>query len=112
MRYRDAEPGTWILFCIIVRIMLRMGYHRGPAGCPAITPFQGEMRRRLWVVIYSGDIIISMQIGMPRMINDAVRDTAPPSNLLDSDLNEDSRIPPAVPPQDRAHAGAVPHWPI
>jgi hypothetical protein len=35
--------GCWIILGIILRLSLRMGYHREPSKFPRITPFQAEM---------------------------------------------------------------------
>lgn len=85
---KDTEIGTWILLGIIIRIAMRMGYHRDPSHSPRISPFHGEMRRRAWAMISHLDLIISSQIGLPRMINDSQSDTAEPQNLLDDDFDE------------------------
>ncbi|OQE37704.1 hypothetical protein PENCOP_c009G07388 [Penicillium coprophilum] len=91
---KDADQDIWILSGISVNIALRMGYHRDPSHLPGITPFAGEMRRRAWATILQGDILISTQMGMPRMIKDWQCDTVEPRNLNDSDFDEDcSELP-------------------
>ncbi|EKV12775.1 Fungal specific transcription factor, putative [Penicillium digitatum] len=95
---KDADRDIWILLGISVNIALRMGYHRDLSHLPGISPFAGEMRRRLWATILQGDILISTQIGMPRMIKAWQCDTAEPRNLNDSDFDEDcSELPPSRP---------------
>ncbi|KAJ5494645.1 transcriptional regulator family: Fungal Specific TF [Penicillium fimorum] len=91
---KDADQDIWILSGISVNIALRMGYHRDPSHLPGISPFAGEMRRRAWATILQGDILISTQMGMPRMIKDWQCDTLEPRNLNDSDFDEDcSELP-------------------
>jgi Fungal specific transcription factor domain len=63
---------------MIVRTALRMGYHRDARHSARISPFHGEMRRRAWAVIFGLDIIVSSQIGLPRMIKERQSDTAEP----------------------------------
>ncbi|KAI1438767.1 hypothetical protein GGR50DRAFT_300649 [Xylaria sp. CBS 124048] len=70
--------------------MLKMGLHRDPSKLPRITPYQGEMRRRLWHIAIQIDLLVSFHLGLPGMINGIESDTALPSNLLDSDFDEDS----------------------
>ena len=97
-RCRDTEPSVCVVFGIIIRLALHMGCHRDPRHLPAITPFQGEMRRRIWAILHSGDVMLSMQIGCPRMISDDQWDTAPPRSLLDNDFDEDCEVlPPSRP---------------
>lgn len=81
---------VWILMGIILRLALRMGYHRDPSHFLRITPFQGEMRRRTWAVIAQLDAFGSPQVGLPRMISESHSDTAEPRNLLDEDFDESS----------------------
>ena len=85
---KDADRDIWILSGISVNIALRMGYHRDPSHLPGISPFAGEMRRRAWATILQGDILISTQMGMPRMIKDWQCDTVEPRNLNDGDFDE------------------------
>jgi hypothetical protein len=94
----DANKDMWFLLAIEVNLAMRMGYHRDPSHFPGISPFQGEMRRRLWATVLMSDIMISNQMGMPRMISDWKCDTAEPRNLNDADFNEDTKeLPPPRP---------------
>ncbi|KAF4957808.1 hypothetical protein FSARC_11184 [Fusarium sarcochroum] len=94
----DSQTGNWLLFGIILRLALRMGYHRDPSLFPAIGVFHCEMRRRIWLVLYSMDTILSLQMGMPRMVKDGQWDTKPPRHLVDADLSEAmAELPPSRP---------------
>lgn len=64
----DAEVGIWVVTGIIVRLSLRMGYHRDPSNYPSLSPFQGEMRRRVWSFIRQLDTLFSFQLALPSMI--------------------------------------------
>lgn len=86
---RDYEFGSYVLLGMVVRIAMRLGYHRDARHYPNISPFDGEMRRRVWCMIYQLDLIASAQVGLPRMIHQEETDTAEPKNLLDADFNED-----------------------
>jgi hypothetical protein len=88
-RARNTEFGTYILLGIVIRVAMRLGYHRDASHFPSISPFDGEMRRRVWCMIYHLDLLNSAQVGLPRMIRDAETDTAEPKNLLDNDFDED-----------------------
>ncbi|KAI0975927.1 fungal-specific transcription factor domain-containing protein [Xylaria arbuscula] len=95
---RDAREDLWFLLAFQVNMALRMGYHRDPSHFPNISPFQSEMRRRLWSSINFSDVMISCQMGMPRMLSNAGCDTAEPRNLNDSDLTPGmSELPVARP---------------
>jgi len=98
LRSRDTQFGIWLLCGTLVRIALRMGYHREPSRFPNITPFQAEMRRRIWTMIVSLDLMTSMQNGLPRMIQPYMYDVMEPRNLTDADLDEDMvELPPSRP---------------
>lgn len=98
MRYPDASVHTWILFGTILRIALRMGYHRDPSHFPNISAFQGEMRRRIFVALHAMDVMLSLQVGLPRLLKDGHCDTQPPRNLEDHDFGKDTlELPPSRP---------------
>jgi hypothetical protein len=91
----DSQTGTWILMGIIVQIAVRMGYHRDGSQSPRLSPFQSEMRRRAWAVIFQIDSAAAGQYGLPRMINDSQADTREPSDVNDDALSRDmSELPP------------------
>ncbi|KAK9850069.1 hypothetical protein MYU51_012901 [Penicillium brevicompactum] len=94
----DADKDIWFLLALEVNLAMRMGYHRDPNHFSGISPFQGEMRRRLWATVLMGDILISNQMGMPRMISDTKWDTSEPRNLNDTDFDEQSTELPLSPP--------------
>jgi hypothetical protein len=97
-RSKDCDPGVLLLTSICVRLAMRMGYHRDPAPHPAITPFQGEIRRRVWTFIRGFDSLISFQFGLPAMIKSDHMDTESPRNLYDDELFEDMKaLPPSRP---------------
>jgi hypothetical protein len=92
----DSETGLWVLMGVVVRIALRMGYHRDGSHTPRLSPFQAEMRRRVWAVVFQLDCAVANQFGLPRMIDRSQVDTAEPLNLLDEDLSPDMQaLPPA-----------------
>ncbi|KAM5343615.1 hypothetical protein ACJ41O_012152 [Fusarium nematophilum] len=97
-RCRDAHLGLWVLSSIAIRLAMRMGYHRDPEKYPEISPFQGEMRRRVWAVVMQLDTLGSGQLGLPTMIQEPQCDTRLPLNLLDEDFGPDStQLPPERP---------------
>lgn len=97
-RSRDAEPGVLLMVSLCVRLAMRMGYHRDPGPHPQITPFQGEMRRRVWTFVRQCDLLISFQFGLPAMIRTDHIDCLPPRNLYDDELYEEMKeLPPSRP---------------
>ncbi|PKY05134.1 hypothetical protein P168DRAFT_304196 [Aspergillus campestris IBT 28561] len=95
----DAKRDMWYLLAMEVNLAMRTGYHRDPSHFPGISPFQGEMRRRVWATVLMSDIMISNQMGMPRMISDWKCDTTEPRNLNDADFDEDTKELPSPRPE-------------
>ncbi|EMR71009.1 putative fungal specific transcription factor domain protein [Eutypa lata UCREL1] len=95
---KDVDTGIWVLSGNIVQIALHMGYHRDAKHFPNISPFAGEMRRRVWGMITQIDYTSSTQIGLPRLVKESQCDTEPPRNLFDTDFDESTtELPPSRP---------------
>jgi hypothetical protein len=88
---RDAEASVWVLVGMIARLAMRMGYHRDPKFFPNLSPFQGEMRRRIWTFVRSADLLFSFQVALPSMIRIGDSDTELPNNLFDDEFDEDTK---------------------
>jgi hypothetical protein len=92
---READISVWVLSGVIARLAMRMGYHRDSKMFPNISPFQGEMRRRVWSFVRTADLLFSFQVGLPCMLRVADSDTELPRNLYDDDFDEDCKeLPP------------------
>ncbi|KAL3704326.1 hypothetical protein TMatcc_010017 [Talaromyces marneffei ATCC 18224] len=99
----DSSFDGWFLMGTIIRLAMRMGYHRDPntQTDSKITPFEGEMRRRRWHAILQLDTLISFQMGMPSMIPPEFCDTESPRNLNDEDIwPAIETLPPSRPSSD------------
>ncbi|KAF2099562.1 hypothetical protein NA57DRAFT_65585 [Rhizodiscina lignyota] len=94
-RSRDAEFGIQIAVSVLVRLAMKMGYHRDSRPYPNITPFHGEMRRRIWANVRQFDLLFSFQNGLPPMIRPCDTNVEVPRNLYDDELYEEM---PALPP--------------
>lgn len=99
-RGNDSEISIWLLTGMIIRLGMRMGYHRDAKIFPNISVFQGEMRRRIWTWVRHVDLLFSFQVGLPTMIRAGDSDTGLPRNLYDEDFDEDST---ELPPERPAH---------
>jgi len=100
LRSNNAFVNVWLMLGLIVRLALRMGYHRDAKHYPNITPFHGEMRRRAWAGISMIDVLISFQLGLPSMVKTIQSDTQPPRNLLDRDFGITTTV---LPPSRGEH---------
>ncbi|KAJ9295781.1 transcriptional regulator family: Fungal Specific TF [Paecilomyces variotii] len=98
----DSSLELWHLMGIIIHTAMRLGYHRDPKVFgKKRSPFDGEMRRRVWHTVLQMDGLMSFQMGLPSMIPMEYCDTSVPSNLKDSDFSpESTSLSPARPLTD------------
>jgi hypothetical protein len=104
----DDHAALWSISSVAVRLAQRKGYHRDPAkicisnssSIPvAVTPFETEMRRRIWFQVQSFDMLFSTQSGLPPIVYNEVCDVGHPTNLTDDDFNEDTTVLPPPRPE-------------
>ena len=102
LRNREADAGIWVLVGMISRLAMRMGYHRDSKWFKELSPFQGEMRRRVWTFVRQADLLFSFQLSMPPMIRTGDSDTDLPRNIYDNEFDEDSTELPTSRPNNEA----------
>lgn len=96
------DSDAWMLIGLASRLAVKMGYHRDPRHFPSIKPFEGEMRRRVFFVVQTFDLLLSFSEGLPSTLQEEECDTEPPRNLLDEDFDEDIELlPPSRPVTER-----------
>lgn len=95
----DPQREVTLVFGILTRLAFLMGYHRDASNFPKqFTAFEGEMRRRVWAMVKQFDLLVAFQLGIPNNIPPDTWDTQIPSNLLESDFDEDTvKLPPSRP---------------
>ncbi|KAK4223087.1 hypothetical protein QBC38DRAFT_447697 [Podospora fimiseda] len=102
LSHPDANTSASVILSIIVRLAMHMGLHRDPRHYPNMSPFEGEMRRRTWVILRDVDILIGFQFGLPGNIANDLYDTELPRNLHDEDFDESTQVlPPSRPETER-----------
>jgi hypothetical protein len=102
-RAKEPEQNILIGSAILVRHAMRLGYHRDSKYFPGLSPFLGEMRRRIWALIKQADLRISAQFGLPPMVGNDVANTELMRNIYDDELYEDIKeLPPSRPLYDGA----------
>lgn len=84
----EADIGLWVLSRMVISLAMRTGIHRDGKNFPGITPFQCEIRRRLWTFLRTLETHLSFAVGLPSMIREYDTDTELPSNLKDDDFEE------------------------
>lgn len=98
----NAQTDVLLIFAVQSRLAFMMELNRDGSNHPhQYSPFEVEMRRRVWSMIVNFDILSSCQRGIPTTIMPDSWDTKPPSNLMDTDFDEDTtELPPARPETD------------
>lgn len=96
---KGDQTSCYLIVAVAVRLALRMGLHRDSDKVKGnITPYQGEMRRRVWHLLVQMDLLVSFHNGLPSMVQAVKSDTRVPLNLQDPDFDEDStELPPSRP---------------
>ncbi|KXH65470.1 fungal specific transcription factor domain-containing protein [Colletotrichum salicis] len=100
---RAAQMNCYVLSSVCLRLLLKMGLHRDPDRLLAgtVSPYEAEMRRRMWNMAVQLDLLVSFHMGLPSMLNGIDADCALPRNLVDEDFDEDTPVlPPARPVTD------------
>ena len=78
-----------------------MGYRRDPRHFKLLSPYEGEMRRRIWARIYIFDAVLATQLGLPTIIKKSICDTLPPQNISDEDYDSTATcLPPSRPDEE------------
>lgn len=93
---QDLSIETSIILGSAIRLAMRMGIHRNSSNY-SLTPFQSEMRRRLWAVIYRADTLYSFQLSLPPNIRQQDCDCGLPRNIKNEDFGEMTDLPPEKP---------------
>ncbi|KAB8343245.1 hypothetical protein FH972_022834 [Carpinus fangiana] len=66
---------------------LSAGFHREPSDLGArISPFDREMRRRIWATMVELELAAAVARGLPSMVSSVASQTRPPLNIRDADL--------------------------
>ncbi|KAF2703937.1 hypothetical protein K504DRAFT_166951 [Pleomassaria siparia CBS 279.74] len=98
LRRDDHHSKIWLMHGVVLRVAMRMGYHRDPNAFSSMPPFVGEMRRRVWHVLNMMDVLISFAIGLPSLVRRVESDVRAPRNLYDSDISPKmTKLPQARP---------------
>ncbi|PNY27117.1 transcriptional regulatory protein [Tolypocladium capitatum] len=89
---RYDRHAAWIISGTLVRIALKMGYHRD-GELLNLDPFETEMRRRVWWQIVIQDTKFAMMSGLNESLLPRLWDTKLPQNVNDADLFQGSTEP-------------------
>lgn len=91
----------WTLLAILVRIATAMNLHREPSKyCTYYSPYQRELRRRLWWRIRYLDVFSSIDRGSELLINSESYSVKLPTLTNDDLFDENSTVIPVLEGQD------------
>ncbi|KAJ4118882.1 hypothetical protein NW768_010621 [Fusarium equiseti] len=86
------------LHAVTVRLAQQKFYHRDMNQfLQIVTPFEEEMRRRVWFFIQYHDMLISLEHGLPPLVHGETFPINYPTNAADDDFDEDSMAIPFRP---------------
>ncbi|KFY71765.1 hypothetical protein V499_08061 [Pseudogymnoascus sp. VKM F-103] len=104
----DVDFGLYLVVGTVVQVAMRMGYHRDASQFTSVSPYEAEMRRRVWLIIRQIDIIFSAQLTLPNLIKSCDCDTQLPRNIFDDEFSTSSTsIPPARPPTEATPMSSI-----
>lgn len=91
VRRHDSPRFVWMMTGMAIRLGQALGLHRDGTNFKHLTPFEIEMRRRLWWVLIFLDVRASEDQGMDLTIAAGTFDTKRPLNINDEDLHPDTK---------------------
>lgn len=81
----------WISADSMLRMAMIMGLHRNASLFPNLSPFQTEMRNRLWATVVELYTQSVMDSGVPCLLSLEEFDSASPSNINDADVSPETK---------------------
>ena len=83
-----------------------VGLHKEPTQMSdRVSPFNQEMRRRIWATLESFDLQASFDHGLPSILSALHYDVDPPRNLDDDEFDEDTtELPASKPPNEYTYS--------
>ncbi|KAF5570553.1 transcription activator acu-15 [Fusarium pseudoanthophilum] len=89
----DNDINLSQLHTLTVRIAQQRGYHvDGDDFLQALTPFQVEMRRRVWYYLQYYDVLLSLEHGLPPLIHEDTYSISHPTDMTDDEFDEDAKV--------------------
>lgn len=89
-RRHDSPRFIWMMTGLAIRMGQSLGLHRDGTQFSHLSPYEIEMRRRVWWVLCLLDVRASENQGTDYTITSASFDTKLPLNLNDADLDPES----------------------
>lgn len=94
VRRHDSPRFVWMMTGLVIRMAQALGLHRDGAHFETLTPYEVEIRRRVWWVLCVLDVRASEDQGMDLTITTGSFDTKLPLNINDADIEPGSKAVP------------------
>jgi hypothetical protein len=91
VRRHDSPRSVWMMTGLVIRMAQYLGLQRDGAHFEHLTPFEIEMRRRVWWGVCNLDLRACEDQGTEVMITSHSFDTKIPLNINDADISPESR---------------------
>jgi hypothetical protein len=90
-RRHDSPRFVWMMTGLVIRMTQYLGLQRDGGHLEHLTPFEIEMRRRVWWAVYLLDLRASEDQGTDLTIQNGSFDTKVPLNINDTDISPESK---------------------
>ncbi|KAI0132990.1 fungal-specific transcription factor domain-containing protein [Xylariales sp. AK1849] len=94
VRRHDSPRFVWMMTGLVIRMAQALGMHRDGSHFAHLTPFEVEMRRRMWWAVCLLDLRASEDQGMDLTIADGSFDTRMPLSINDVDIDPETQETP------------------
>ena len=91
VRRHDSPRFVWMMTGLVIRMAQYLGLQRDGTHFEHLTPFEIEMRRKVWWAVYMLDVRASEDQGTDLTITSGSFDTRIPSNFNDEDIDPDTK---------------------
>ena len=95
VRRHDSPRFVWMMTGLVIRMAQALGLHRDGSHFESLTPFQVEMRRRVWWALCMLDVRASEDQGTDFTIASGSFDTKLPLNINDTDIDPTTKETPS-----------------
>ncbi|KAL2423266.1 hypothetical protein ABEF95_000788 [Exophiala dermatitidis] len=113
----DDSGGVWAYLGLVVRLAMSMGLHRHSRWFVSMSPFEAEMRKRVWVTLVFMDLQNSLEAGQSPLLHPDDYETLCPTGFEDEEaamtvpvpapLEVEDENPPRPESEAHVHHGTV-----
>ncbi|KAK3685280.1 fungal-specific transcription factor domain-containing protein [Podospora appendiculata] len=95
VRLHESPRFVWMMTGLAIRMAQALGLHRDGAKLKHLTPYEIEIRRRVWWTLCVLDVRSSEDQGVDLTISHGMFDTNLPLNINDSEISPESEVQPS-----------------